>query len=326
MSSAADVAAVIRNHSRLVVACHENPDGDALGSLLGLARAMARGGYDVVGWAPGNAALPADYHWLGLDGLVRAAPDDLDKRLLIAVDCGSADRLGAAGAAAVREARETVNVDHHGDNTRFGAVAWVEPDAPCAAVMVRQLLVALDLEIDPDVATALYVGLVTDTGDFRYQNAGVEAHREAIALIEHGADPAGIARAMHGARPLGRVRLLGRALDRLEIRAAGRFAVTWVTAADFEELGALEEDSEGIVNHLRSIDGVDVAVLLREPSDPSRGRWKGSLRAGRPEVDVAAIAHAFGGGGHRQAAGFSSDGSLDEVLEGLEQAVDALAD
>ena len=316
---------MIRNHDRIVVACHENPDGDALGSLLGLSRALERAGRDVVAWAPGVTALPADYVWLGLDGLVREAPEDLRDRLLIAVDCGSADRLGVGGEAAVREAAATVNVDHHADNTRFGMAAWVEPEAPCAAVLVRRLLVELGIPVDPDIATALYVGLLTDTGDFRYENAGVEAHHEAIALIERGAHPAAIVRAVHGAYTPGRVRLLGRALDRLELRADGRFAVTWVTLGDLEELHAGEEDSEGIVNYLRSIAGVYVAALLREPRDDGRGRWKGSLRAGRPEVDVADIAHRFGGGGHRQAAGFSSDAALDDLLAELEQAVDELA-
>lgn len=325
MSDARAVADLVRSHDRFVVACHENPDGDALGSLLGLSRSLSRAGYDVVAWAPGSTGLPSDYAWLDLADVQRTVPEDIATRLLIAVDCGCADRLGAGGGEAVARAAATANIDHHADNTRFGDAVWVEADAPCASVMVRRLLVDVGLPITPDIATLLYVGLVTDTGHFRYENAGVEAHRAAIALIEEGAQPAAVARALHDGHPIGRVRLLGRALSRLEVRADGRLATTWITVADLEELDASEEDTEGIVNHLRGIGGVDVAAFLREPRDSTRGRWKGSLRSGRPEIDVAEIAHRFGGGGHRQAAGFSSDAPLEELLEDLARAVDDIA-
>ncbi len=326
MTDIAEVATLVRRHRRVVVACHENPDGDAVGSLLGLTRALTAADYDVIAWAPGSSDLPRDYTWLGLDEIVRTVPADIGDRLLVAVDCGSADRLGGQGKEAVEAAIATANVDHHGDNTRFGTANWVDATAPCTAVLVHRLLDELELPVDERVATPLYVGLVTDTGDFRYANAGVRSHREAIRLIEAGARPDEIARTLHGARPLARVRLLGRALARFESRASGRLVITWVTVADLEEFGAVEEDCEGIVSHLRDIDGVEVAALLREPRDPTRGRWKGSLRSGRPEVDVRSLAQRFGGGGHPQAAGFSSDLPLAELLQALERAVDDAAD
>jgi len=317
----AAAANLLRSHTAVAVACHEAPDGDALGSVLGLARALRDGGWDVAAWVPGGGALPRDYAWLGLEELGRTPPGDLDGRLLVALDCGNALRLGPEGPELVTRARATLNVDHHADNTRFADLDVVVPEAPCTTVLVRRLLEMLGLPLEPGVALPLFVGLVTDTGGFAYANAGVEAHREAILLIEAGVEPDAVFRALYEGNPIARVRLLARALDRVELRADGRLASTWITRADLEECGAQDSDSEGIINHLRGIEGVDVAVFLREPDDPARGAWKGSLRAGRPDVDVAAIAHAFGGGGHTQAAGFSTGADLATTLTDLEREI-----
>lgn len=313
-------ADLVRSRTAVALVCHEAPDGDALGSLLGLARALAANGWDVAAWAPGDGALPHDYAWLGLDGIARTPPDDLDQRLLIALDCGSALRLGPGGPELIARADGSLNIDHHADNTRFADLDVVEPSAPCTTVLVRRLVAALDLPLGIEVAVPLFVGLVTDTGGFAYANAGADAHREAILLIEAGVEPDAVFRSLYEGNPVARVRLLGRALSRLEIRADGALAVTWITRDDLAEVGALDTDCEGIVNHLRGIAGVSVAAVLREPEDPTRGAWKGSLRAGRPDVDVAEIAHDFGGGGHHQAAGFSTDGDLATTLRQLERA------
>ncbi|MGI9186155.1 MAG: DHH family phosphoesterase, partial [Gaiellales bacterium] len=161
--SLAEAATALRAHPRIVVACHEAPDGDALGSLIGCGRALRSGGWDVVLWAPGDAPLPADFSWLGYDDLVRDPPADLDERLLLALDCGSAQRLGPDGEAAVARAAASVNVDHHADNTRFAEINEVDADAACATVLCLRLLRLLDLPLDAVTAEALYVGIVTDT-------------------------------------------------------------------------------------------------------------------------------------------------------------------
>ena len=318
MSGIADVVALLRAHERVVVACHEAPDGDAIGSLIGAGTALSAAGWDVALWAPGDAPLPEDYAWLGYDGVARTPPDDLDARLLLALDCGSAERLGADGPAAVARAAASANVDHHADNTRFADVDVVDADAACATVLVLRLLRALEIPVSPSVAEALYVGVVTDTGRFMYANANPEAHAAAGDLIGLGVRPDGVFRRLYEDRPAARVRLLARALATLDIRCGGRLAVACVSLEDLEQTGAAEADSEGVIDHLRAIRGVDVAVVIREPRAGGGALKKASLRSGDPAVDVARIAHAGGGGGHAMAAGFSMEGSFADVIALIE--------
>ena len=142
MISQAELAAaagLLREHSRVLVACHESPDGDALGSLIGAGRSLQDAGWDVAFWAPGDASLPADYDWLGLDHVARTPPSDASERILLAVDCGSAERLGLAGPATVASALASINLDHHGDNTRFAGLNLVDATSPCATILVLSL-------------------------------------------------------------------------------------------------------------------------------------------------------------------------------------------
>lgn len=322
MSEITAVADLLRAHARVLVACHEGPDGDAIGSLLGMGRPLRDAGWDVVLWAPGAAPLPDDYAWLGYDDVVREPPADAADRLLLALDCGSAERLGGSGPGIVATVVASANVDHHADNTRFADVNAVEPTSPCATILVARLLRALDLPITPAVATALYVGIVTDTGRFMYANATPEAHTEAATLIAAGAAPDDVFRALYEGKPAARVRLLARALTSLDLRCDGRLAVAHVTVRDLDETGAAEADSDGVIDHLRAIAGVDVAALIREPrADP--GILKCSLRSARPDVDVQRIAQRGGGGGHTMAAGFAHAGDLASAVALIE---DALAD
>lgn len=315
----AEAAALLRAHSRIAVACHEGPDGDALGSLVGCGRALARNGWDVALWAPGDAALPDDYAWLGYDDLRRDPPGDIGERLLVALDCGSAERLGAMGTEVAAMAAATLNIDHHGDNTLFADVNVVDPQAACTTILVHRLLEALDLPIDLDTATALYVGIVTDTGRFMYANADADCHRVAAALLERGVEVDEVFRRLYEGRPAGRALLLGRALSRLELRLGGRLAATWLTIADLDETGAAEADSEGAIDHLRAIRGVEVAALVREPRSGGGAVQKCSLRSADPAIDVSRIAHAGGGGGHPMAAGFSLEGTAADAIALVER-------
>ena len=315
----ATAADLLRAHPRIVVACHEAPDGDALGSLLAASTALARGGWDIALWAPGEAPLPDDYVWLGYDAIRRDPPADLDERLLLALDCGSAERLGAVGPEAVARAVRTINIDHHPDNTRFGDLDVVDAAAACTTVLVRRLLAALDLPLDRDVAEALYVGIVTDTGRFMYANADADCHRVTAELIERGVEVDAVFRRLYEGRPVGRALLLGRALDRLELRLGGRLAVTWLTIADLDETGADEADSEGAIDHLRAIRGVEVAALIREPRAGGGRLQKCSLRSADPSIDVSRIAHAGGGGGHAMAAGFAVEGTAADAIALIER-------
>lgn len=313
-----DAAAALRAHPRIVVACHEAPDGDALGSLVGCGRALRSAGWDVVLWAPGDAPLPADYAWLGYDDLVREPPADLDERLLLALDCGSAQRLGRDGEAAMTRAATSVNIDHHADNTRFAHINEVDADAACATVLCLRLLRLLELPLDAATAEALYVGIVTDTGRFMFSNTNGEAHAAAGDLIALGVEPDAVFRRLYEGKPAARVRLLARALATLDLRAGGRLAVACISLDDLERSGAEEADSEGVIDHLRAIDGVEVAAVIREPRAGGGTLKKVSLRSAQPHVDVARIAHAGGGGGHAMAAGFAMEADFAHVIELIE--------
>lgn len=316
--SLVDVVAALRAHPRVVVACHEAPDGDALGSLVGCGRALARAGWDVVLWAPGDAPLPADYAWLGYADLVREPPADLGIRLLLAVDCGSALRLGRDGEDAIARAATTASIDHHADNTRFAAINVVDPVAACTTVLCLRLLRLLEIPVDRATAEALYVGIVTDTGRFMFSNTDAEAHAAAADLIALGVEPDAIFRRLYEGKPATRVRLLARALATLDLRADGRLAVACISIDDLERSGAEEADSEGVIDHLRSIAGVEVAAVIREPRAGGGRIKKVSLRSAQPDVDVARIAHAGGGGGHAMAAGFTMEADVADVIALIE--------
>lgn len=313
-----DVAALLREHPRVVVACHESADGDAIGSLRACADGLRDGGWDVALWAPGDAPLPADYAWLGYDDVARTPPDDLSERLLLAVDCGSAERLGAHGPAAIAAAGASANVDHHADNTRFADANVVDAGAACATILVRRLLAELGITPSPRAAEAIYVGIVTDTGRFMYANADPECHAVAAEMIGLGVEPDAVFRRLYEGRPAARVRLLARALATLQLRCDGRLAVACVTIADLDATGADEADSDGVIDQLRAIRGVDVAAVIREPRAGAGSLRKASLRSARPGVDVARIAHAGGGGGHAMAAGFAMEATFDDVIALIE--------
>ena len=288
----------------LVVTTHENPDGDAIGSLLAAVAALRVLGKDVVAYVSGEAAFPREYRWLGLDGIVRGPAGDGAGRTLLALDCGSAERIGDDGSL-VASAAGVVNVDHHHDNTRFGDVVVLDAEAPCTTYMLGRLLGLLGVPVSGAVAEALFVGLVTDTGRFAYSNTSSEALRFGAELVAAGVRPDVVFREIYENVPLARTRLLGRALDRLESRLEGRLLVASLARGDFEAAGADDTDADGIIDHLRAVEGVAVAALARELPGP-RGSYKVSLRSSSPEVDVSRIARAGGGGGHVQAAGFTS--------------------
>ena len=306
----------LRSAERFLLVTHENPDGDALGSLVathGILKAM---GKDVLMYlAARDFPLPYEYRFFGLDDLVTAAPPDLAQRTIVFLDCGNVDRspIDVSGG-------HVLNVDHHHDNTRFGTVNHVVDDASCTAEIVWDLMGDLGVETTREIADALYVGLVTDTGRFMYESTGRMAHIMAADLIDHGVDVELIYRRLYEGTPFAKVELLGRALQRVQRLDNGAITFTYVTLADFEETGAEESYTEGIVDHLRAVEGTKVAAVVRErnSSPPTR---KASLRSTDGTVDVSAIARAQGGGGHRRAAGFSTDLEIEDIVAFLRSAV-----
>jgi phosphoesterase RecJ-like protein len=310
------VVDVLRTHDRFAVVSHENPDGDALGSLLGASLGLRELGKDVVMYLAGSAPLPAEYRFLDLDDVTRELPPDIDERVLLAVDCANERRI-AESPEAVERAAFVVDVDHHHDNSRFGDVNLVVPEASSTAEVVRDILRELEVELTPVIAEALYVGLVTDTGRFQYTNTTPKALRLAAELVEAGADVHGIFRHVYETVQFAKLKLLARALDRARLFDGGRLVVSYLLRGDFAEVGAEEPFSEGIIDHLRAVEGSEMVALIREPPRDEGPSRRISLRSSHDEVDVSAIARLRGGGGHPQAAGFSSEEPIEAIVEFL---------
>jgi bifunctional oligoribonuclease and PAP phosphatase NrnA len=312
----------LRTADKFVLVTHENPDGDALGSLVGMQRLLVALDKDsVMFMAADEFPLPYEYRFFDFEGLQSHPPDDLDERTIIFLDYGNIDR-NPVGAFKGDDAH-ILNIDHHHDNTRFGTVNYVVEDASCTAEIVWDLLNELRVEPTLEIAEALYVGLVTDTGRFMYENTGPRAHVMAAHLIDTGVDVHEIYRRLYEGMPYSKLELLGRALAHVQRFDDGRLTVTRLTRDDFRLAGAEESYSEGIIDQLRSVEGTKVAALAREIVDGSSGRKKVSLRSTDGQIDVSIIARAGGGGGHRQAAGFSTELADDELVAFLREQVAA---
>src|SRR3954469_24229265 len=303
------VLAEIRSGSGFCLVTHEHPDGDALGSLVAMHRILTALGKDsVMLMAADEFPLPYEYRFFDLQGLSTVPPTDLLQRTIIFLDCGNIDRTPLAVVKG--DDAHILNIDHHHDNTRFGTVDLVDPGSSCTAEIVWDLMRALGVEPDQELAEALYVGLVTDTGKFMYANTGPRAHVMAAELIEAGVDTHAIYRRLYEDMPYAKLDLLARALEQVERHDGGALTIARLSREDFEATGAEDSYTEGIIDHLRAIEGTKVAALAREIDIPDTARpalKKVSLRSTDGEVDVSAIARAGGGGGHRQAAGFSTE-------------------
>jgi phosphoesterase RecJ-like protein len=311
------VVAALREHDRFLVVTHENPDGDALGSLLAMTIALRRLNKDAVMFLAGAGALPREYAFMPLDGLLRELPEDMEERTLVAVDCAKADRMGP-DTAPIDRAQFVINIDHHHDNSRFGDVNLIVADASSTGEVLRDVFAAFDVEITPDLAEPLYIALVTDTGRFQYTNTTPKSLRLAAELVEAGADIHAVFQQVYESVEFAKLKLLARALERARVLEGGLIVVSHLVRTDFAEVGAAEPYSEGIIDYLRAVEGAELAALIREPPRDDAER-RVSLRASIDELDVSAIARTFGGGGHRQAAGFSSEASIDEITELIRQ-------
>jgi len=308
------VADTLRAHDRFLVVTHENPDGDALGSLLATTVALRQLGKDAEMFVAGGSPLPREYGFMHLDGLLRELPADVGDRVLVAVDCAKADRIGP-DPAPVERTKLVVDIDHHHDNSRFGSVNLIVADASSTGEVLRDVFAELGVEITPEIAEPLYIALVTDTGRFQYTNTTPKSLRLAAELVEAGADVHAVFQQVYESVEFAKLKLLSRALDRARVFEGGRIVVSHLVRTDFAEVGAVEPYSEGIIDYLRAVEGCELAVLIREPPRDDGPLRRISLRASVDELDVSAIARLAGGGGHRQAAGFSSEKSVDEITE-----------
>ncbi len=307
-SSAVGVAATrdailneLRSGGRFLLVTHEHPDGDALGSLIAMHGILTALGKDALMFmASDEFPLPPEYRFLELQGTTGELPADLQERVVVFLDCGNIDRTPVQ--AVKSDGSHILNIDHHHDNTLFGDVDLVVPGASCTAEIVWELMQELDVTPTPEIARALYVGLVTDTGQFMYENTTPRAHTMAGALIEAGVDAHRVYRELYEGIPSSKLVLLGRALDSMARYDDGRLTMVALTAEDFEEAGADESHSEGIIDHLRAVEGTKVAALARERALPDApGAKKVSLRSS--DGEGRRVGHRPGGRGRRPSPG-----------------------
>jgi phosphoesterase RecJ-like protein len=313
-------AAAIAAAPSLALACHHTPDGDALGSMLALHHlALAAGKQSVASW-PEPFDVPAHYTFLpGLDLTTKPADFPVQPDLMVTFDCGSLGRLGELAPAAQR-ARELIVVDHHSTNDGYGTVNLIDPDAAASAVVVRHLLDRLGWDLNRDAAQCLYTGLVCDTGRFQYDctTPAVFALAEELAGFDLPIGP--MNRQLFEEHRLAYLRLAGTALQRAEYDGDRRFVATWVTADDLAEYGVSLDETEGLIDLIRRASEADVSCVLKETPDGT----KVSLRA-VTAYDVGQLAIAFGGGGHKAAAGFVSPLPVPELLAAIRDALPLVA-
>jgi phosphoesterase RecJ-like protein len=308
------IAEAIRAQDRFIVTTHENPDGDALGSLLAAKLMLEELGKDVVIYLAGETPLPREYQFMELNELRRDLPADVHERVLLAVDCANERRLGPDPSLYER-APLVIDIDHHHDNTRFGKLNYIDANASSTGEILRDLLRELGVELTQDIAEALYIAVVTDTGRFQYANTTAKALRLAAELVEAGADVHRVFQGVYENVAFAKLKLIARALDHARVYEGGRVVVSHLEKEDFDAAGAEEPYSEGIIDYLRAVEGAEIAALIREPPTQNGPTRRVSLRTTAEALDVSQIARKSGGGGHRMAAGFSSESSVDEITE-----------
>ena len=300
---------------RIFVATHVKPDGDAIGSLVAMGLALEAIGKKVVMY--NESPIPTPYRFLsGIHRVVHdsAAVGKCDSAVII--DCGDLLRIGRM-APEMADFPVLLNIDHHATNSGFGHYRLIDHKACASAEIVFRIITALGVSITPPIAMAIYTGILTDTGSFRFANTNRETFSLCETLVAAGANPSDVARHLYGQYSIGRLKLLNKALDSIEISRNGKLSLMALTQRMLTETGTVPEDVDGMINYARRIEEIDVAVLIREkrngssPAEHNRP-FQVSLRS-NGSVDVGAIATTFGGGGHPTAAGFQVKATLDDI-------------
>jgi phosphoesterase RecJ-like protein len=317
------IAALLRSEKTFLVLTHFRPDGDAIGSQLALTLILKHLGKTVEAWNDDD--VPAKFRFLPHYTLIRrppAEPQDFD--VVIAVDASTWQRVGTSGEK-IRTKKHFINIDHHVSNEKFAGINWIVPDAPASGQIVYDLLKRGGLPLTRDIAVCLFAAISTDTGSFTYANTTAESLRVAGELVQTGFNVGEVCRHIYESYPYARLQLLQMALADLTMARNNRIAYYWVTNEMYEESGAKREDTEGLIDYARAIEGVCVAILFEELPEP--GKIRISLRSKHPKIDVNSIARHFGGGGHREAAGARLSGAPREietrVLDTVEAALSA---
>ncbi|HUJ10064.1 MAG TPA: bifunctional oligoribonuclease/PAP phosphatase NrnA [Verrucomicrobiae bacterium] len=309
MDASQQIAELLRNQNSFLVLTHYRPDGDAIGSQLALALLLKDLGKEVEAWNDDD--VPAKFRFLPHTELITrppAEPKDFD--VVIAIDTSTWQRVGTA-AQRIGNKKHFINIDHHVSNEKFGDVNWIVPAAPASGQIAFDLLKRGGFPLTREIATCLFAAISTDTGSFSYASTTAESLRVAAELVDTGINVGEISREVYESYPYARLMLLQKVLAQLQLTHERRIAYTWVTVEMFQQSGAKREDTEGLIDYARAIDGVLVAILFEELPEP--GKVRISLRSKHPQVDVNSVASQFGGGGHREAAGARISGEPREI-------------
>lgn len=316
MNNLVKAVEVIRNSKRILITSHERPDADAIGSMLALGLGLTQFDKEVICY--NKDGVPKALEFLPGSGSVIKSLTDVGGSFdcTMILDCTDVSRVGREflNFMSENDYGTSVIVDHHQTSRPSADLCLLDPALSSTGMIIRLLIRKLDVEINREIATNLYTTIVGDTGSFRYSNTNPETFRVAAELVESGADPSEISQALYENDTPERLQLLGQAISTLEFVGDGRVASVVLNMEMFTKTCTKGEDTEGIVNYPRSVKGVEVAVLFHELEriSNSESYWKVSLRSKR-EADVAMIAEAFCGGGHKRSAGCMLKGSLSDV-------------
>ncbi|HEY2799162.1 MAG TPA: bifunctional oligoribonuclease/PAP phosphatase NrnA [Chthoniobacterales bacterium] len=308
-SSFAEIAAVLRAHASFLVLSHVRPDGDALGSEIAMGLALQKLGKQVKVW--NEEGLLEKFSFLPGGDLVTPPPNEPeDFDVVFALDTATQQRLGDNVLAAVGHAKIWINIDHHPSNPRYGDLVHIDPIAPATGQILFELLQSQDLPLDEAIAENLFAAISTDTGSFQYPNTTDRTFEIAADILRCGIDVGRLSQQLYESYPRRRIELLRVLLDRMRFDAGGKVASFSLPLATANELGVIPEDNEGLIDHLRAIEGVIIAIFFEELD---HGKVRVSMRSKDERADVCAICQRFKGGGHTRAAGARVSGSLDDV-------------
>ena len=325
-NSFAEIATVLRNARKIGVVSHFRPDGDALGSVLGLALSLEAAGKEVV--CLNQDGVPWHLDFLpGAARIIKPSNDlVLDVDVAVALDTATQERIGPDCLKALSTAAILVNIDHHPSNPRYGHLNYVDGGAPAVGQIIFDFLTAEGFPFNDEVRDNLFVAISTDTGSFQYSSTTAHTHEVIAAMMRQGLDTARLSNLLYSQNPMRRVELLRTLLNEMQFRAGGRIASWNYTQATKQRIGVLPGDTEGLIDNLRSIDTVIAAVIFEETRD---GTIRVSARSKDDRVDVSAVCALFGGGGHRLAAGATLQPPIETAstlyLQALEEHVERTA-
>jgi phosphoesterase RecJ-like protein len=312
----------VRNSKTFCVVGHIRPDGDCIGSQLGLTLALRNLGKDAVCW--NQDTVPQKLSFLDPEKVVSTPVAGRRFDCVIATDCASYERLGTV-TEHIKDRDILINIDHHGSNTRYGDINWISPKEPSSGELIFRLLKDAKWPVTPAIANCLFTAVSTDTGSFQYPSTRPSTYHTAAELVKNGAELGRICHEVYQSYPLSRVRLLQHVYNSFRLVHDDQIAYFWLKPSDFARTGATTADSEGLIDHVRDIEPVVVACVFEE-LEPGVARI--SLRSKTEQVNVSAIAQEFGGGGHPAAAGARIKGTSlavqRKVLASIRKALDAV--